>query len=378
VEGGSYNPLLHTLSLTNGAFTGIAPFFTGFGAGASQPSAGTILHEVGHAIEYAAINQRMREVQDDIEITKIEIAALEKKAEALTEGIGKLIDEKFKAIEKLSEEKWARLEEQEKLIGAVKINAGKEKEEAKNLHKAGIAAFNQLDEKLPKRADSVIIDLMGKYYDGLEKCIDAVNAFKYDSLEPDALGTILQALSGAEAARDAWKESVKTKELPYSSALHEALAIYQKVKELLSSIVRINQRLAELNKGMAKLQAHYEMADAGLKEKYDSGQKELSDQRKEIWDKTTEERRRNDKSRGILGNLDEKKLDRQTPTLLKFVELVKKNDIEPITSYALKEWGKGNPSEFFAEAYHLFLNDPGYLKRSSTLLYDYFHSGNYL
>lgn len=62
--------------------------------------------------------------------------------------------------------------------------------------------------------------------------------------------------------------------------------------------------------------------------------------------------------------------------LLRFTGLVSQLGVSPITPYAAEKWGIRN-SEFFAEAYTLFLNDPDILAWISPALYAWFTAGDY-
>ena len=57
----------------------------------------------------------------------------------------------------------------------------------------------------------------------------------------------------------------------------------------------------------------------------------------------------------------------------RFSAFVKENAIEEMTLYARQD-----SHEFFAEAYHLFLNDPGFLQKVSQKLYTWFDEKRYM
>jgi peptidoglycan hydrolase-like protein with peptidoglycan-binding domain len=59
-----------------------------------------------------------------------------------------------------------------------------------------------------------------------------------------------------------------------------------------------------------------------------------------------------------------------------FVDVVNKNKIPPLTAYAKSKW-PGEPEEFFAEAYALWLNDPVYLEGTAKPLKDWFDGGGH-
>jgi len=61
-----------------------------------------------------------------------------------------------------------------------------------------------------------------------------------------------------------------------------------------------------------------------------------------------------------------------TERLTKFVDLVTKNHIAPISDYA----AKGN-KEFYAEAYSLWLVKPEFMKNNYRIVFDFFQSGDY-
>ena len=61
---------------------------------------------------------------------------------------------------------------------------------------------------------------------------------------------------------------------------------------------------------------------------------------------------------------------------MKFVDFVTEKGIDPITKYAKDNW-PGNPEEFYAEAYSLYLTDPKALKDKSGDLFDWFKGDKY-
>ena len=63
--------------------------------------------------------------------------------------------------------------------------------------------------------------------------------------------------------------------------------------------------------------------------------------------------------------------------LERFVAVVKKNKIAPVTQYAKDNW-PGHPEEFFAEAYSLWLTNPGYLGDNAPALKAWFDAGEHL
>jgi hypothetical protein len=67
----------------------------------------------------------------------------------------------------------------------------------------------------------------------------------------------------------------------------------------------------------------------------------------------------------------------RTKRVQKFVEFVNSEKIPPLTKYAQDNW-PDNPEEFYAEAYSLFLSDPGYLKTNAPTLHDWFKKGKHL
>jgi hypothetical protein len=66
----------------------------------------------------------------------------------------------------------------------------------------------------------------------------------------------------------------------------------------------------------------------------------------------------------------------ETKRVQKFVDFVTDKGIDPITQYAKDNW-PGNPEEFYADAYAMFLTDPEALKAASGDLFDWFKAGNY-
>jgi Domain of unknown function (DUF4157) len=65
-----------------------------------------------------------------------------------------------------------------------------------------------------------------------------------------------------------------------------------------------------------------------------------------------------------------------TERLKKFLDLVKDKKIQPFTTYAKKEW-PGNPKDFYAEAYSLWLVDPEFLRTNYIDVYNFFQNGDY-
>ena len=62
-----------------------------------------------------------------------------------------------------------------------------------------------------------------------------------------------------------------------------------------------------------------------------------------------------------------------TGRLTKFVDLVTKNHIAPITNYS-----KEGDKEFYAEAYSLWLVDPEFMRTNYKVVFDFFENGDYL
>lgn len=67
----------------------------------------------------------------------------------------------------------------------------------------------------------------------------------------------------------------------------------------------------------------------------------------------------------------------QSKRLQNFVALVNKHKIPPLTDYAKSKW-PGEPEEFFAEAYSLWLSDRSYLETNAQPIVDWFDQGNHL
>ena len=63
--------------------------------------------------------------------------------------------------------------------------------------------------------------------------------------------------------------------------------------------------------------------------------------------------------------------------LERFVALVNRHRIAPITPYAAKNW-PGHPDEFFAEAYTMWLNEPKRLETLARPIKDWFDAGEHL
>jgi hypothetical protein len=62
--------------------------------------------------------------------------------------------------------------------------------------------------------------------------------------------------------------------------------------------------------------------------------------------------------------------------LHKFVTVVNANNITPFTKYAQNNWPY-KPQEFYAEAYSLWLTDPGFLEHNYKPVVDFFGSPDY-
>lgn len=62
--------------------------------------------------------------------------------------------------------------------------------------------------------------------------------------------------------------------------------------------------------------------------------------------------------------------------LQRFVELVRAQNIVPFTQYARDHWPH-SPEEFYAEAYSLWLTNPAFLKTNYLPIHDFFQNGDY-
>ena len=66
-----------------------------------------------------------------------------------------------------------------------------------------------------------------------------------------------------------------------------------------------------------------------------------------------------------------------TKRLQKFIDLINANNIRRFTKYSADNW-PGNPDEFYAEAYSLWLADPTFLRTNYPVVHNFFSSGDYL
>lgn len=384
-EGGSYNPLLHTISLADIAFTKLAPTFVGFRANAGFPanashaSHETILHEVGHAVEYSLVYLESVRLKENVAKIESTIAQLEKESKEIGARIEQLRSEKDEATESSDKEKWEKIEGLALRIDQMTIKSRQAKAGAKGLFEAGHKVYESTFKQVPETGGREIMELLNAYLNGLGGYMLEINNFDYNGEGPAALGAVTKAFAETESAQSNWNGNSKTKDQPYSVSLHGALAALQKAADCFPEILQLNGQLIELDAEMSRTRAHFERIDAGINEKYDPGLEKLNKHREEIRGSTKELRGQGREAGNVSHEFEMSRITlKQTPTLLKFVSFVKEKDIHPITRYALKEWDRGNFSEFFAEAYHLFRNDPGFLKRSSPELFEYFASERYL
>jgi hypothetical protein len=104
-----------------------------------------------------------------------------------------------------------------------------------------------------------------------------------------------------------------------------------------------------------------------LQKKLNSFDLELALRADKATDKKAAETKLKEKEKEVL-DLEGK----STARLTKFVDLVARNKIQPITAYS----GQGD-KEFYAEAYSLWLVDPEFLHDNYKVIYDFFQSGDY-
>ncbi len=70
------------------------------------------------------------------------------------------------------------------------------------------------------------------------------------------------------------------------------------------------------------------------------------------------------------------RLPKRSVRLQHFIDFVNANGILPFTAYAKENWPH-KPTEFFAEAYSLWLTDREYLKTNAPLLLAWFDAGHH-
>lgn len=67
----------------------------------------------------------------------------------------------------------------------------------------------------------------------------------------------------------------------------------------------------------------------------------------------------------------------RTRRVQRFVDRVNADNVKPFTWYAQVKWPY-NPADFYADAYSLWLVDPGFLETNYPTIYEFFQSGDYL
>lgn len=378
LEGGSYNPATHILKLTSSAFAqNLVTFVGGAETGTGQASAGTILHEVGHVVEFAAWREQDRAFKEQIEKNRAELEFLERRQKELYEHSDQLREEHYKARDHFIDEKFGVLGrmETERLALSGKIKQASEL--TLNRQKAALEARNAGIAAAPKQGEATVIDLLNAFLKTSAETNQALNTFRSESTSAEKLELFLKALAAGEAAQKNYGSNSGAAALACTAPLNLMITCFQQAAETARTLQALQSRLLAAREEAEKMELEFAEKERLLEASFTPRSEELEKGLAETSSRASSAREEGRKLSSAHHEFSIAEL-RNSARLQKFMKFVTANGIHPISNYALTEFKKGNNSEFFAESYHLFRNDPGFLNRASPKLYRYFAEGTYL
>ena len=384
-ENGSYDFNKNQLCLTNGAFKLNQTTFVGTGANVGPASCHAILHEVGHAVELMEWRTQGNEGKLAMEQSKQKILQLESTLANLQEQLAVLDaqqKQQIAAYEKAAEEQVAQLANECDNLAAQqkwsKTKCNTLVNQCVTAYNGAIAAYNEAIKSIPRSISMKITDEFDKQLSGL---IDLLKALK-----PDAI-TLVQ-LQDVQAHQQAAKQIEVRLLQDKNEAKFSCTAAYQNVCVLIGQTIEAftllhtcSQQLAEKSTAFTQLsqtrkQREQELAQPSAKQTAIT--QDIATIKAQLLETKTLLGQQGEDDFSLLIEQNKKfTSSNRTRRLTAFVMIVKEHNIEPFTPYAQSEWAKGKPQEFFAEAYHIFLNDPEFMQMAAPALYEWFASGKY-
>jgi hypothetical protein len=374
--GGYYTPKDHTLTLTNVAFTSNERFY---GIKNLCPySHGVILHEMGHVIELHELRIQRKQDNKDIQLLEIKL----KEGQELSQKYKK----QYQGIKLVCEQEWEEFLKETEGAQANLLNALEQaKQEATEIYQGiqaayewAIDAYNNACDAAPE-GNSQEARQFQAFLKPLYAMLEALKQARLSNrdLSLADLAQAQEAWMKVQAAETVLKQSLAGVEKEYAKLAYHARLLLRQVLEVARLYIPARQ---EENLRRASYRKRVKEDDLKAKD-LTVQHTTVKSQAMEIW--TSQQEVCFTIQQKILSISTDQiiKLDQENTSTLclqKFIAFVKTNNIAPITLYAKQEWEKGNMSEFFAEAYHLFLNDPETLQIASLALYTWFEQSSYL
>lgn len=378
-EGGSYTFANHTLKLTNAAFELNRKTFCGHNQLRCPASASVILHEVGHVIEFADWRALEAQLDGGLEATDLEIISLTSDIEFLQKQIKELEKQEEAQFRMHMEELEALKSLAQEADTAVsrRIQAARR---AQDLLSAGIEAYNKLVQAIPEKGPISIMNAIEAYAGALQGVVKTLKAINVNSVTAPSVEDARKAFALALQAQSTVQQNPQIAKEVYAQVGHDALGTLEKALNAFVELYKYTQLAAEANSA-------YEKRNQQADEQNKAATRDLAKQREPLEARLKEQDAHLSRAKSERSELQMKKaaLDEEqlfekvgSPRLKKFVQFVTENEILPITKYAQNTWKMKNYHEFFAEAYHLFFNDPDFLQQASGLLYTWFLKEAYL
>jgi hypothetical protein len=229
----------------------------------------------------------------------------------------------------------------------------------------------------PKQGEATAIGLLNAFLRTTAETNEALNTFRLEPTSSEKLEIFLKALAEAESAQKSYGSNGTAAALACTVQLNLAVTHFQQAAETARVLHDLQRQLLIAREEAARAEKDFAAKEQLLEESFGIRNEALEKESAEISGRTRIAR---EEGRRLGSEHHEFSMAeiRNTARLKKFIQFAESNRIHPITNYALQELKRGNASEFFAESYHLFLNDPGFLNRASPKLYQYFASGTYL
>ena len=378
-EGGSYTFANHTLKLTNAAFDLNRKTFCGHNQLLGPASASVILHEVGHVIEFADWRALEARLDGELEASDLEIISLTSNIESLQKQIKELETQEEAQFHTHMEELEALKSLAQEADTAVsrRIQAARQ---VRELLSAGIEAYNKLVQAIPEKGPVSIMNAIDAYAGALQGVVKALKAIDVNSATAPSVEDARKAFALAMQAQSTAQQNQQIAKEAYMQVGHNALGALEKALNAFVELYKYTQLAAEAS-------SIYEKRDQQSEEQNKAATRDLAKQRESLEVRLKEQSAHLSRAKSEHSELQTKKeaLDQEmlfdkvgSPRLKSFVQFVTENEILPITKYAQNSWKMKNYHEFFAEAYHLFFNDPDFLQQASGLLYTWFLKEAYL
>lgn len=376
--GGFYTPAKHTLTLTDKAFTLNTERFFGTVNNLCPYSHGIILHEMGHIIEFhdwRAQRKQIDQALQTIEAQLIENQKLSQNYRKQYEGIKLACEQDLEVFQKESDTKQAELlKELENAIQEfIEV-----RENIRITFNQAITAFGSAQDAAPNgnSQEALLFKALLSQLFAMLSALHSIN-FSNQQLTLADLALIQDAQTKVQAAEMQFKQVLAGKEKEYAYLAYQVRSLLEQILDILKLYPQINQHIDTLRISYRKRVTE----DKQKREELERQQALAKTQAMDIWlEQQTVCSEMQLKLLAVTKEHAHQLLQGEAPTpcLQTFITFVNERKIFPITLYAKLEWDSGNMSEFFAEAYQLFLNDPETLQLASQELYDWFEQAKYL